>query len=128
MIGVLHPLIYFPLYEKSKIYFLHNWQQKGDQLESRYVFVSAITCKAFTSLITYPHEVVRARQQDTRGYEHGKNHGKHTLRYVIRSIMAEGPHVFYAGWFTNLMRITPHYAITFVLYEKFSQKFHELLD
>lgn len=23
-IGVLHPLIYFPLYEKSKIYFLNN--------------------------------------------------------------------------------------------------------
>ena len=26
------------------------------------------------------------------------------------------------------MRITPHYAITFVLYEKFSQRFHEILD
>ena len=24
MIGVLHPLIYFPLYEKSKIYFHKN--------------------------------------------------------------------------------------------------------
>jgi hypothetical protein len=26
------------------------------------------------------------------------------------------------------MRITPHYAITFVLYERFSQSFHEILD
>ena len=27
MIGVLHPLIYFPLYEKSKIYCLQNFQK-----------------------------------------------------------------------------------------------------
>lgn len=61
MIGVLHPLIYFPLYEKSKIYFHKNFQDERKPLELKYVFVSAITCKALTSLLTYPHEVVRAR-------------------------------------------------------------------
>jgi hypothetical protein len=29
-VGVLHPLIYFPLYEKSKIYFLNNVQQEPE--------------------------------------------------------------------------------------------------
>lgn len=61
VIGVLHPLIYFPLYEKSKLYFQKNWSKDPKNLESRFVFVSAICCKAITSLLTYPHEVVRAR-------------------------------------------------------------------
>jgi solute carrier family 25 (mitochondrial folate transporter), member 32 len=62
LIGVLHPLIYFPLYETSKLYFITNVQTDSNApLESKYVFLSATTCKAFTSLITYPHEVVRAR-------------------------------------------------------------------
>ena len=42
--------------------------------------------------------------------------------------MKEGYKGFYSGYLTNLMRITPHYAITFVLYESLSNKFHELLD
>jgi len=46
----------------------------------------------------------------------------------IRQIVSEGYGTFYSGFFTNLMRITPHYAITFVLYEHFSHKFHELFD
>lgn len=61
MIGVLHPLIYFPLYEKSKLYFKKNFDPDRETLSSRYVFISAIMCKALTSLLTYPHEVIRAR-------------------------------------------------------------------
>lgn len=62
MIGVLHPLIYFPLYEKSKIYLKNNFQKdKSQQVESKFVFISAISCKALTSLLTYPHEVIRSR-------------------------------------------------------------------
>lgn len=84
MIGVLHPLIYFPLYEKSKIYFHNEWQADSKKpLELRYVFVSAISCKALTSLLTYPHEVVRARQQNTRRHE-VTEHRQHSIRYVIR--------------------------------------------
>jgi len=70
MVGVLHPLIYFPLYEKSKIYFKETYEaDTGAPLSSRYIFISAIMCKGLTSLLTYPHEVVRARQQDIRRYE-----------------------------------------------------------
>lgn len=70
MVGVLHPLIYFPLYEKSKIYFMENFEEPEKKtLSHKYVLISAISCKALTSLLTYPHEVVRARQQDVRKYE-----------------------------------------------------------
>ena len=63
LVGVLHPLIYFPLYEKSKIYCMKHFEKpENETLSHRYVIFSAITCKALTSLVTYPHEVVRARQ------------------------------------------------------------------
>jgi solute carrier family 25 folate transporter 32 len=70
MVGVLHPLIYFPLYEKSKIWFMRNYEEPGSEtLSHRYVLICAVTCKVLTSLLTYPHEVVRSRQQDIRKYE-----------------------------------------------------------
>ncbi|MFM7851586.1 MAG: MC/SLC25 family protein [Flammeovirgaceae bacterium] len=47
---------------------------------------------------------------------------------MLKQLLREGNHAFYAGYFTNLARITPHYAITFVLYEYFSRYFHEMLD
>ena len=69
MFGLIHPLIYFPLYEKAKIYLKDNWDSESEHLRSRYVLVSACTSKAVASAITYPHEVIRARMQDRRGYE-----------------------------------------------------------
>ena len=57
------------MYEKSKIYLKENFEPESDHLSSKYVSISAITCKALTSLLTYPHEVVRARQQDARTAE-----------------------------------------------------------
>lgn len=41
-------------------------------LETKYVLLSTIFCKGITSLLTYPHEVLRARQQDHRFGEGGK--------------------------------------------------------
>jgi len=38
-------------------------------LSSKFVLISAITCKGATSALTYPHEVLRARMQDIRKYE-----------------------------------------------------------
>jgi solute carrier family 25 folate transporter 32 len=61
-IGIAHPIIYFPLYEKSKIYFMENYEDpNATSLSSKYVMISAITCKILTSLLTYPHEIIRSR-------------------------------------------------------------------
>jgi len=131
MIGVSHPLIYFPLYEKSKIYLKESWDTDNpdpNKLSSRYILISAVTCKAITSAITYPHEVLRARLQDFRKYENTANNTKTTsssykptILSTCRQLLSEkGVISFYDGFWVNLMRITPSYAITFVLYENFS--------
>ena len=40
----------------------------------------------------------------------------------------KGFYSFYDGFFVNLMRITPSYAITFALYENFSVIFQNAFD
>lgn len=73
-----------------------------------------------SSGIAYPHEVLRSRQQDSRMHEMKSNR----LRDVIsEAIKKEGPLALYSGFATNLMRILPHYAIVFVLYEQLSYTF-----
>ena len=132
MLGVAHPLIYFPLYEKSKIYFKRNWDSEtsdSESLSSKYVLISAITCKAATSALTYPHEVLRARMHDIRKYEQNELpeefKSKSNLRACVQTLWREKKLLsFYDGFWVNLMRISPAYAITFVLYEKFSLAFH----
>ena len=136
MMGVSHPLIYFPLYEKSKIYFKTKWDTSNpdpDNLSSRYVLISAITCKGITSALTYPHEVLRARTQDVREYEETELPVEERRRATIiaatkRLWQEKGLRAFYVGFWVNLMRISPSYAITFVLYEKFSVLFHRKLE
>ena len=130
MMGIAHPLIYFPLYEKSKIYFARAWDSKNNSsdpnnLASRYVVVCAVTSKAITSALTYPHEVLRARLHDFRKYEDDSlprsQRTKNSLKSVAAQIWREkGLISFYDGFLVNLMRISPSYAITFVLYEKLS--------
>ena len=127
MLGLIHPMIYFPLYEKSKLYFKNNWDPDSETLKSRYVVISACSSKALASSFTYPHEVIRARLQDRRSYEQNSNNPVRFID-VVREIRGEGLPAFYAGFLTNLVRIMPHYAIIFVLYEYFSQSFHELID
>ena len=127
MFGVIHPLIYFPIYEKSKIYFKENWDQDSQHLRTRYILISACGGKAIASALTYPHEVVRARLQDRRKYEANSNHPSRIID-VCKQLKSEGMHAFYGGFFTNLCRVLPNYAIIFVLYEYFSCSFHEVFD
>jgi solute carrier family 25 folate transporter 32 len=62
ILGISHALIYFPLYEKMKVYFHTNWEKAGtEKLSDKYVFASAIFSKLISSSLTYPHEVLRAR-------------------------------------------------------------------
>ena len=73
-----------------------------------------------SSGIAYPHEVLRSRQQDSRSGENKSN----SLRVVLNeAIKKEGVIALYSGFATNLLRILPHYAIVFVLYEQFSYTF-----
>ena len=62
IVGISHAFIYFPMYEKLKLYFLNNFENNEEgRLSSKYVFVSAVISKVIASIITYPHEVLRTR-------------------------------------------------------------------
>ena len=78
-----------------------------------------------SSGIAYPHEVLRSRQQDSRMMDGRSSR----LRDVIRdAVKREGPLALYSGFATNLMRILPHYAIVFVLYEHLSYSLSQIID
>jgi len=61
-IGVIHPIIFFPLYEKSKIYLLQNREPPGNKkLSAINIFICSTISKTLASLGSYPHELLRAR-------------------------------------------------------------------
>ena len=62
MIGVLHPLIFFPIYESTKIYFKNNFEDPNAKILSpKYLIGSSVFAKLIASTVAYPHEVVRSR-------------------------------------------------------------------
>ena len=64
LIGMIHPLVYFPMYEIMKLYLIENWEKpEATKLSSKYVAFAAITCKITASAASYPHEVLRSRIQ-----------------------------------------------------------------
>ena len=63
MMGILHPIIFFPAYEKLKIYFKKNYDTDSQNLSAKYIVVSSILAKVFSSVFSYPHEVLRSRLQ-----------------------------------------------------------------
>jgi len=64
LIGIIHPLVFFPMYERMKLHFLANYEPEGSKkLSSKYVAVCSITSKFTASLLSYPHEVLRSRIQ-----------------------------------------------------------------
>lgn len=64
MIGIIHPIIFFPLYEKLKIFFKDNYEcTDAKKLSPKYIVLSTIIAKVTASLVSYPHEVLRSRLQ-----------------------------------------------------------------
>lgn len=57
LLGIIHPLVFFPMYEKLKIYF----KGENECLGTRYIMISSIISKVVASAVSYPHEVLRAR-------------------------------------------------------------------
>jgi solute carrier family 25 folate transporter 32 len=64
--------------------------------------------------LTYPHEVLRSRQQDIRGYDKTKVNLLNVIKGVNKK---DGIRGFYAGFYVNLIKILPQNAILFVVYE-----------
>ena len=63
IVGISHALIYFPLYEKMKLFFRNNFEKENkEKLSNKYVCMSSVLSKMISSGLTYPHEVMRSRQ------------------------------------------------------------------
>ena len=60
--GLLHPLVFFPIYEKQKIYYKTNFEPDTDKLSTIFILTSSVTSKFIASAVSYPHEVLRARK------------------------------------------------------------------
>lgn len=121
LMGIVHPLVFFPLYEKLKIYFKNNHEAPGaDKLSNKFIIFSSVVSKILSSLASYPHEVLRSRMQfhkeNMQSIEDFQN--KTRLIGLIRKIIkTEGYRALYAGFVANLVRIVPNYAIIFLIYE-----------
>ena len=60
-LGILHPLVFFPIYEKQKLYYKQKYQPNETKLSTKYIMISSIISKFIASAVSYPHEVLRAR-------------------------------------------------------------------
>jgi solute carrier family 25 (mitochondrial folate transporter), member 32 len=63
LLGIIHPLVFFPLYEKLKIYFRENMDKDASKLSTKYIVASTLISKVLASAVSYPHEVLRSRIQ-----------------------------------------------------------------
>ena len=63
MIGIIHPIIFFPLYEKLKIHLKENYDKDSEHLSTRYIVLATVFAKLISSAVSYPHEVLRSRLQ-----------------------------------------------------------------
>ena len=63
MIGIIHPICFFPLYEKLKIHLKENYDKDSEHLSTRYIVLATVFAKLISSAVSYPHEVLRSRLQ-----------------------------------------------------------------
>lgn len=109
ILGISHVVVQFPIYEKLK------QTLEADRLDRKLEWPDLIVASAGSKLVastaTYPHEVLRSRQQDARGAKGG-------LWITFRTILhREGIAGFYQGLGINLVRVIPNCILTFVTYE-----------
>lgn len=87
------------------------------------LLASAIA-KSAASIVAYPHEVLRARFQYQLKTD--PHHYPSIREAVVRIYANEGLRGFYKGMFTNLFRVVPSCAVTFVVYEAVIQRFSQM--
>lgn len=113
IVGVVHVAIQFPLYEWLKRALQPRDSDRPAHAPSPLsILAASAASKVTASTITYPHEVVRTRLQIERG------NGRRGLLQAVRQIWREdGAAGFYRGLQTNIIRVIPASAVTFVTYE-----------
>lgn len=115
MLGLSHVAIQFPTYEMLK----DNLKSKENgNISSLSVILASSLSKIVATVLTYPHEVARARIHVNRTDAVLVNSRAPqvfaVLNYLVRT---EGFMSVYRGLATQLIRVTPACAVTFSAYE-----------
>lgn len=121
-LGLSHVAIQFPLYEElKKILRQYNKRQEESVTD---LIIASVSAKIIASTITYPHEVLRSRLQDSRHFKDQVSKKSEGLFQVLRGIVEkEGFFSLWSGLKVNLIRIIPATITTFVTYEYTSRYF-----
>lgn len=116
LLGVTHVCVQFPLYEQVKLYLRNRGDKEAHELSFLELVIASMVSKVVASTVAFPHEVLRVRQQVSR------SSGTTNLFHLARQIYLEnGLRGFYRGLTTNLLRVVPAAAITFVSFEYISR-------
>ena len=118
LLGTAHGAVQMTLYDRSKyLYTRYKNQPLDSQLSAtEYILISAIS-KMLASTIMYPYQVIRIRLQDHNRKWKGVGD---VIRTTWRTESVRG---FYRGLVPNLLRVTPHTALTLTIYEYISHRF-----
>ena len=111
MLGIIHVMVQFPLYEYMKQSTL-----TGPPTYTDMIYLSIVP-KLIASLVSYPHEVLRSRLQDLNKRKENVAFGG--LRQLVKATWREeGFRGFYAGYKVSLLRLVPGTYVTLTSYEK----------
>ena len=116
-LGIVHPLVFFPIYEKLKIHFKKAYQPAEETLGISWIMLASVISKLIASGITYPHEVLRARIFFEVNKLEKKQRNPTLISVARRIIKTEGPLALYSGFLSNLIRLLPNTFLMFALYE-----------
>lgn len=107
LLGVSHSMILYPLYELFK-----TSTQTASPTPTQMLWLATLP-KIIAAIVTYPHEVLRARLQDqTRG-----NNFTNLRSVVTYTWKQEGLRGFYRGYSMSLMRMLPVNYLNLLIYE-----------
>ncbi|KAF3508641.1 hypothetical protein F2Q69_00008009 [Brassica cretica] len=125
--GISHVAIQFPAYEKIKQYMAKIDNTSVENLSPGSVAIASSIAKVVASVLTYPHEVIRAKLQEQGQIRNSENKYSGVIDCVKKVFRSEGIPGMYRGCATNLLRTTPSAVITFTTYEMMLRFFRQVV-
>ena len=113
--GVSHGALYFVAYERLKL--ARRRSRNNAPLTNLDTIVTSSLSKVFAGVLTYPHQLVRARMQMHNPADLTPRPNLGLIGVIKQVWKNEGILGFYKGLGPNLLRVVPSTCITFLAYE-----------